>query len=53
VQQIEIAIGQNDAFSGATPLLYALAEFLAPQNLAFTHLYDFSSLFPIFPIRSQ
>jgi hypothetical protein len=53
MQQIEIAIGQDDAFPGAPPLLYALAEFLAPHNLAIAHLYCFQSLVPIFAARNQ
>jgi hypothetical protein len=37
VEKIEIAITEDDAFSGAAPLLDALAELLAIQNFAVLH----------------
>src|SRR5580698_2438603 len=33
VQQIEVAVGESDAFSGTPPLLDAAAKFVASQNL--------------------
>jgi hypothetical protein len=32
VEQIEVAIGQRDAITGAAPVIHALAQFLAAQD---------------------
>ena len=39
VQQIEIAVGQNDALAGVPPLLHALADFGSSQNFLPSHFY--------------
>ena len=34
VEQIEVSVGQRDAFAGATPILDATAELITAENLA-------------------
>jgi hypothetical protein len=38
VEQIEIAICQNNALAGTTPLLHALWQLVATQNFLFSHV---------------
>jgi len=35
VQQIEVAVSQDDALAGTTPLLHLFAKLIAAQDFAF------------------